>query len=161
MRESSGVEYGADAGIDAAGEAAKGGGGLDNEVGGGIGIGDGGGYGGDGAELDVGKLLGAVSDDLVLHLSDGFQFDFAIGGGQAVQDGIGRKARGGGGWHLGGGSGGRRRRKSWRWMKLMQGGGGERSSASTTQLWEGEREKGEEGERAFCFCCLFLGFFII
>lgn len=115
MRESSGVEDSADAGVDATGEAAECGGRLDYEAGVGVGIGDGGGNGGDGAELDVVELLGAVSDDLVLHLSDGLELDLAVGGGQAVQDVIGggpRSREGGRGRHRGSSCGGRRRR--WR-----------------------------------------------
>lgn len=102
-RKSSGVEDGSDAVVDAAGEAAERGGRLDNEVG--VGVGECGGDGGDGAELDVGMLLRSVSDDVVLHLADGFEFHRAIGGGEAVQDWIGGCGRC---WHGGGGC--RRRR---------------------------------------------------
>lgn len=103
MRESSGVEDGADTGVDAACKAAECGGGLDDEggAGGGIGVslGQSGGEGGDGAELDVGELLGAVADDLVLDLTNGFELDFAVGGGESVEDQIGggRRCRHGGG----------------------------------------------------------------
>lgn len=98
MRESSGVENGADAGIDAAGEAAKRGSGLDDEAGAGSGIGISAGENssedGNGAELDVGEFFGAVADDLILHLSNGFELDFAIGGGEAVDNQIGGRTRG-------------------------------------------------------------------
>lgn len=98
MRESSGVENGTDTGVDAAGEAAKRGSGLDNEAGTGSGIsisaGENSSKDRDGAELDVGEFFGAVADDLVLNLSNGFEFDFAIGGGEAVQNQIGGRTRG-------------------------------------------------------------------
>lgn len=101
MREHTGVKDGADAGVDAACEAAERGGGLNDEagaaIGTGIGSGESCGDGGDGAELDVGELLGAVADDLVLDLSDGLELDLAIGGGngeKAVEDEIGGGASG-------------------------------------------------------------------
>lgn len=104
MRESTGVEDGTDASVDAVGKAAECGGGLDDKVGAGIGIGvsigESSGDGGDGAELNEGELLSAVADDLILHLSDGFELDFVIGGGEAVEDQIGGRASGG---HAGGG----------------------------------------------------------
>lgn len=77
--ENAGVEDGSDAGIEAAGEAAEGGGRLDEEVSViGLGLGEGGGDGGDGAELEEGELLGAVSDDLVLDLSESPQLDVRV-----------------------------------------------------------------------------------
>jgi len=98
MRESSGVENGSDAGVDAAGEAAKRCSGLDDEAGFGSGIsisaGENSSEDGNGAELDVGEFFGAVADDLVLYLSNGFEFDFAIGGGEAVENQIGGRTRG-------------------------------------------------------------------
>ena len=96
-RKSSGVEDGSDAVVDAAGEAAERGGRLDNEVG--VGVGECGGDDGDGPKLDVGVLLRSVSDDVVLHLADGFEFHRAIGRGEAVKDwigGYGRCRHGGG-----------------------------------------------------------------
>lgn len=109
------MEDGLDAVIEAAGEAAEGGGGLDNEVG--VRGGERGGDGGDGAELDVGELFGPVSDDVILDLSDCFEFHVGIGGGKALQDWIRGRERHGGGcgrrWHRGGG---RWRR---RWRKLV------------------------------------------
>ena len=89
MRKSSGVDNSLDAGIEAAREAANGGGRLQKEgVGvGGLHIGRGGGKdgddGGDGAELDVRELLGAVADDLVLELPQGLEIGTAGGGGGA------------------------------------------------------------------------------
>lgn len=83
MRESSGVEDGVDTGVDATGEAAERRGGLDDDArtGGGTSISgcESGGDGGHGAEFDVRELPGAVADDLVLHLSNGFDFRFAVG----------------------------------------------------------------------------------
>lgn len=88
VRESTGVENGLDAGIEAAGEAPDGGGRL-HEEGGRRGIvfrsggGEDGDDGGDGSELDVGELLGPVADDLVLELPQGLELAAVFGGGGA------------------------------------------------------------------------------
>ena len=69
VRKSTGPEHGLNASFKAAGEAAKGSGGLDKNRGAVVGSGgEKGDDGRDGAELDVGELLGAVADDLILDL---------------------------------------------------------------------------------------------
>ena len=45
---------------------------------------------GDNAELDEGQLLGAISNDLVLDVSQGLQLDGGIGGRQP-SDELGRR----------------------------------------------------------------------
>ena len=95
-REDSGVEDGADAGVESACEAPDDGGGLDEEVGVaivGAGGGEDGGDSGDEAELDVGELLGAVTDDAVLELPESLDLDFVLRRGQPRQE-VGVAARG-------------------------------------------------------------------
>lgn len=98
-REDSGIENGSDTSVEAAGEATDHGGGLDEEVGVAIGgrIGCGGeniGDGGDQAELDEGKLLGAVTDDAILEVAESLDLDLGVGRGEAGEE-VGVVARGG------------------------------------------------------------------
>jgi len=79
-RESAGIKDGSDASFKAASEASDNGGGLDEagkvaRVRGGR---EGGDDGGDGAEFDVGELLGAVADDLILQFSKCFELDLCL-----------------------------------------------------------------------------------
>lgn len=106
-----GVEDGTDAVVEAAGEATQDGSGLDEEVGfvigygfslGGEDIGD----GRDQAELDEGKLLGAVADDPVLELPESLELDFTVRRGEPAMEV--RVAAGSG---TGGRRGRRRRRR--------------------------------------------------
>lgn len=69
VRKSTGAEHRLNASFKAAGEAAKGSGGLDKDRGAVFGgAGENGDDGRDGPKLDVGELLGAVADDLILDL---------------------------------------------------------------------------------------------
>lgn len=88
-REGSGIENGGDTGVDAAGKAAKNSSGLDENVG----VGSGGencSNMGDNAELDEGQLLGAVTDDLVLDVSQCLELHGSVGGGQSADELRGR-----------------------------------------------------------------------
>lgn len=85
MRESAGFDNGSDAGVEAASEASQSRCRLhhnvivvDADV-----IGQDGGYGWDGAQLQEGQLLGAITDDLVLHFSQSLQLDFRVRGCQS------------------------------------------------------------------------------
>lgn len=68
MGDDAGADDGAGPVLDPAGEAADGGGGLDEESGGGGRGDEGGGDFGDGTELEVKELLRLVPDYLVLHV---------------------------------------------------------------------------------------------
>lgn len=94
-RESSGIENGRDTSVDAASKAAKNSSGLNENVGVRSG-GENSSYMGDNAELDEGKLLSAVTDDLIFDVSQCLEVNGGVSNSQSgdeVRGGLGNRRR--------------------------------------------------------------------
>ena len=109
VRARAGIQNGTHAGIEAAGEASEGSGGLNKEIGivigAGMGLGRRGEDGRDGrdeTELDEGELFGAIADDAVLELAESLELDLGVGRAEAGEE-IGIRAGDCGGGGRGGG----------------------------------------------------------